>query len=81
MRNKAEIIIIIKVGQKCYPATNNNRDIIDAYIHTGDGNYLKQLENELEGFVEEYPQYKVATEMSDSLSAAILNGEMDETNE
>ena len=81
IRDKAEVIIIFKVNGKCYPATANNRDIMDAYIHTGDEKYLTQLENELEDFMAEYPQYEVEQGMSDSLSAAILNGEMSENDE
>lgn len=81
IRDKAEVIIIFKVNGKCYPATTNNRDIMDAYIHTGDEKYLTQLENEMEDFTLEYPQYQVEQGMSDSLSAAILNGEMNENDE
>jgi len=74
----AEVILIFRVRGKLYPSTEHNSEIMDAYMHTGDKKYLKGLENEMEVAMPDFPQYEVQTEMSDSLSAAILNSEMGE---
>jgi len=46
-RDKAEVIIIFKVGGKLYPQTEQNGELIDAYFHTGDETYLDQLTDEV----------------------------------
>lgn len=48
MRKDAEVITIFRVGGKYYPATEQNCEQFEAYLHTGDETYLKGLENELE---------------------------------
>lgn len=48
IRDGAEIIIIFKVGDKYYPATDGNADIMDTFLHTGDKTLLDQLEDEVE---------------------------------
>lgn len=48
MRKNAEVIIIFKVGDKYYPATEANSEAFETYLHTGDELYLMELENELE---------------------------------
>ena len=47
-RKKAEVIMIVRVGGKYYPATDENAQAFEAYLHTGDEIYLKSLTNELE---------------------------------
>jgi len=47
IRDGAEVIIIFKVDGKLYPASDQNNELMDAYMHTGDEKYLAQLENEL----------------------------------
>lgn len=47
-RKKAEVILIFRVGGKYYPATEENAEAFEAYLHTGDELYLKGLTNELE---------------------------------
>ncbi len=47
-RKNAEVIMIFKVGGKYYPATSENCEQFEAYLHTGDETYLKGLTNELE---------------------------------
>lgn len=46
-RDKAEVIIIFKVGGKLYPQNEHNGELIDAYMHTGDESYLEQLTDEV----------------------------------
>lgn len=48
IREGAEIIIIFKVNDKYYPATDANADIMDTFLHTGDKVLLDQLEDEVE---------------------------------
>lgn len=48
MRKNAEVIMIFRVGGKYYPATEQNSQQFEAYLHTGDEKYLEGLENELE---------------------------------
>jgi hypothetical protein len=48
MRDKAEVIIIFRVGDKYYPATEENAESFEAYLHTGDEFYLQGLTNEME---------------------------------
>lgn len=43
----AEAIIVFRVGDKYYPATDHNKQCFEAYLHTGDENYLKDLEGEV----------------------------------
>ena len=47
-RKNAEVIMIFKVGGKYYPATGENCEQFEAYLHTGDETYLAGLTNELE---------------------------------
>ena len=49
MRKNAEIILILKVGDKYYPATDENAELFETYLHTGDEFYLSGLTNEMEG--------------------------------
>lgn len=48
MRDKAEVIIIFRVGDKYYPATDENAEAFEAYLHTGDELYLQSLTNEVQ---------------------------------
>lgn len=48
VRKDAEVIIIFRVGGKYYPATDENKEAFETYLHTGDPQYLDQLTNELE---------------------------------
>lgn len=48
VRKNAEIILIFKVDGKYYPATDNNAELFETYLHTGDESLLSQLDNELE---------------------------------
>lgn len=50
MRQKAEVILIFKVGGKYYPATDENAEAFETYLHTGDELYLQQLTNEITEF-------------------------------
>lgn len=47
-RKDAEVLLIFKVGDKYYPATEYNAECFETYLHTGDELYLLSLENELE---------------------------------
>ena len=46
-RKKAEVIMIFRVGGKYYPATDENAESFEAYLHTGDETYLAGLTNEI----------------------------------
>lgn len=48
MRKNAEVILIFKVGDKYYPATDENTELFETYLHTGDDFYLSALTNEME---------------------------------
>lgn len=48
MRKDAEVIMIFRVGGKYYPATQENAELFEAYLHTGDEKYLQGLTNEME---------------------------------
>lgn len=48
MRKDAEVIMIFKVKGKYYPATEENAELFETYLHTGDELYLLGLTNELE---------------------------------
>lgn len=48
IRKNAEIITIFKVDGKYYPATDENAELFEAYLHTGDEFYLQGLTNELD---------------------------------
>lgn len=48
IRGKAEVILILRVDGKFYPATEENAELFETYLHTGDEFYLKGLTNELE---------------------------------
>lgn len=48
MRKNAEVITVFRVGGKYYPATDENAESFEAYLHTGDETYLAGLTNELE---------------------------------
>jgi hypothetical protein len=48
MRNNAEVITIFKVDGKYYPATGENAELFETYLHTGEEFWLSRLENELE---------------------------------
>lgn len=47
-RKKAEVILIFRVGGRYYPATEENAELFETYLHTGDEFYLQGLTNELE---------------------------------
>lgn len=47
-RKKAEVILVFKVDGKFYPATEENAELFETYLHTGDEFYLSALTNELE---------------------------------
>lgn len=47
-RDKAEVIMIFRVDGKYYPATHENTELFEAYMHTGDEFYLMDLKYELE---------------------------------
>lgn len=48
VRIDAESIIIFRVGDKYYPANENNKQSFEAYLHTGDENYLQGLTDEVQ---------------------------------
>lgn len=48
IRKGAEVIMIFKVKNKYYPATQHNREIMDGYLHTGAIAFLDQLTDEVE---------------------------------
>lgn len=48
MRKNAEVILIFKVDGKYYPATEENAELFETYLHTGDEFYLSGLTNEME---------------------------------
>ena len=48
MRKNAEVILIFRVSGKYYPATDENKELFETYLHTGDEVYLAGLTNELE---------------------------------
>lgn len=48
MREKAEVILVFRVEGKYYPATDENAELFETYLHTGDEFYLQGLTNELE---------------------------------
>lgn len=48
MRKNAEVIMIFKVDGRYYPATAENSELFESYLHTGDEFYLSALTNELE---------------------------------
>lgn len=48
MRTKAEVLTIFRVDGKYYPATGENCELFESYLHTGDEFYLSGLTNELE---------------------------------
>jgi len=50
MRKNAEVIIIFRVGGKYYPATEENSQAFETYLHTGDPKYLDELTNEVTEF-------------------------------
>lgn len=43
-RNKVTVRLIFTVNGVEYAGTQRNRELIDTYLHTGDGRYLTQLE-------------------------------------
>lgn len=47
MRKNAEVILIFRVGGKYYPATEENAEAFETYLHTGDELYLQALTNEI----------------------------------
>lgn len=44
----AELIMIFRVGDKFYPATEINKQSFEAYLHTNDPKYLDNLEDEVQ---------------------------------
>ncbi len=48
MRKKAEVLLIFRVDGKYYPATEENSQIFETYLHKGDESLLNKLTNELE---------------------------------
>lgn len=47
MRKNAEVIMIFKVDGKYFPATGENAELFETYLHTGDEFYLSGLTNEI----------------------------------
>ena len=47
MRKDAEVIIIFRVGGKYYPATDENKELFETYLHNGDESLLDKLTNEI----------------------------------
>jgi hypothetical protein len=47
-RDKAEVIMIFRVGNSYYPATDQNSELFEAYLHTGDEFYLQGLTDEMD---------------------------------
>lgn len=47
IRKGAEMIVIFKANGKLYQATDFNNELMDAYLQTGDADYLNQLEAEI----------------------------------
>lgn len=47
-RKKAEVLLIFRVDGRYYPATGENAELFETYLHTGDEFYLMALTNELE---------------------------------
>lgn len=50
MRKDAEVIMIFRVGGKYYPATDENKELFETYLHTGDESLLDKLTNEITEF-------------------------------
>jgi len=50
MRKDAEVIIIFRVGGKYYPNTDENKELFETYLHTGDESLLDKLTNEITEF-------------------------------
>jgi hypothetical protein len=48
IKKDAEMFIVFRVKGKYYPATDNNCEVMDTYMHTGDEFWLDNLEDELE---------------------------------
>lgn len=48
VRRSAEIIMVFKVDGRYYAADDHNKELFEAYLHTGDTMYLDQLEGEIE---------------------------------
>lgn len=48
MRTKAEVILIFKVDGRFYPATEDNTELFENYLHTGEDFWLSRLTNEME---------------------------------
>lgn len=48
VRKDAEVIIIFRVGEKYYPATESNTEAFETYLHTGDVKYLETLTDEVQ---------------------------------
>lgn len=48
VRKDAEVIMIFRVDHKYYKSTDTNKELFEAYLHTGDESYLDNLTNELE---------------------------------
>ena len=48
IRKDAAVIMIFKVGDKYYPATEYNSELFESYLHTGDEFFLSALQNEME---------------------------------
>lgn len=48
IRKDAEVIMIFKVKGKYYPANENNREVMDTYLHTGATAFLENLTDEVE---------------------------------
>lgn len=47
MRKDAEVIMIFRVGGKYYPATDENKELFETYLHNGDESFLDKLTNEI----------------------------------
>lgn len=44
-KTTAGVELIFHVNGKRYKGTQHNREVIDAFLHTGDAKFLKYLEN------------------------------------
>lgn len=48
VRKDAEVLVLFRVGDKYYPATDYNAELFETYLQTGNAEWLDKLENEME---------------------------------
>lgn len=46
VRKDAEVLVLFRVGDKYYPATDYNAELFETYLHTGNAEWLDKLEND-----------------------------------